>query len=124
LFDRDRVSIYLDSPHAMDMAIRRDRPIKSLNREKLGEDVLFAFDETKRSLAVCASTKVIPVLFVWKLLSMTYYATSYNFTCSFLMRATGPCRPRELRSISSRGIAKQESQSYMQLSYMETKRLS
>jgi len=63
LLDRNRVSIYLDRPHAMDMAIQRDSPIKSLNREKLGEDVLFAFDETKRSLAVCASTKVILVLF-------------------------------------------------------------
>jgi hypothetical protein len=42
----------------MNLAIRRERPIKNLKREKLGDDVLFAFDETKRSLAVCASTKV------------------------------------------------------------------
>ena len=40
------------------MAIKRERPIKRLNREKLGQDVLFAFDETKRALAVCASKKV------------------------------------------------------------------
>jgi hypothetical protein len=42
----------------MNAAIRRDRPIKSLNREKLGEEALFAFDEAKRSLAVCTSSKV------------------------------------------------------------------
>jgi hypothetical protein len=58
--DRERVSIYIDHLHAMDSAIQRESPIKNLNREKLGDDVLFAFDETKRSLAVCAaaSTKV------------------------------------------------------------------
>jgi hypothetical protein len=58
LLDRERVSIYIDHLHAMDLAIRRERSIKNLNREKLGDDVLFAFDEAKRSLAVCASTKV------------------------------------------------------------------
>jgi hypothetical protein len=63
LFNQNRVSIYLEHFHAMNMAIWQDRPIKSLNREKLGKDVLFAFDETKRSLAVCASTKVILILF-------------------------------------------------------------
>lgn len=58
LLDRERVSIYVDHLHAMNLAIRRERPIKNLNSEKLGDDILFAFDETKRSLAVCASTKV------------------------------------------------------------------
>ena len=58
LLDRDRVAIYLDRLPAINVAIRRDRHIKSLSREKLGEDVLFAFDEAKRSLAVCASSKV------------------------------------------------------------------
>ena len=42
----------------MNETIRRDRSIKSLNREKLGEEALFAFDEAKRSLVVCASSKV------------------------------------------------------------------
>jgi hypothetical protein len=44
----------------MDNAIQRERPNKSLNREKLGEGALFAFDETKRALVVCAPTKVVP----------------------------------------------------------------
>jgi hypothetical protein len=58
LVDRVRVAIYLERLHAIDMAIQRCRPVKVLNREKLGQDVLFAFDESTRALAVCAPTKV------------------------------------------------------------------
>lgn len=57
LVSRDNVSIFLDRFPAMEMAVR-GKPIKHLNREKLGDDVLFAFDETKRVLVVCASVKV------------------------------------------------------------------
>ncbi|KAI0250894.1 hypothetical protein BJV78DRAFT_1275616 [Lactifluus subvellereus] len=65
LYDRDRVSIYLERLTAMNMAIQRDRSVKNLNREKLGEDILFAFDETKRALVVCASTKLQLHMFVF-----------------------------------------------------------
>ena len=41
------------------MAIQRGKAIKSLNRDKLGQCLLFSFDESKRILAVCASTKVL-----------------------------------------------------------------
>jgi hypothetical protein len=41
------------------MAIQRGKAIKSLSRDKLGRGVLFSFDESKRTLAVCASTKVL-----------------------------------------------------------------
>ena len=58
LVNKEKVSIYFDRLHAISVAIQRDRPIKRLNRERLGHDVLFAFDETKRALAVCASKKV------------------------------------------------------------------
>jgi hypothetical protein len=61
LVDQVRVTIYLERLAAMDMAIQRRRPVKALNREKLEQDVLFAFDETTRSLAVCAPTKVLCV---------------------------------------------------------------
>jgi hypothetical protein len=61
LFDQVRVTIYLERLPAMEMAIQRRRPVKVLNREKLEQDVLFAFDETTRALAVCAPTKVIYV---------------------------------------------------------------
>ena len=63
LIDRDRVFIYLDRLLEISTTIRRRQPIKRLNLEKLGQDVLFAFDETKRALAVCASKKVPRCLF-------------------------------------------------------------
>jgi hypothetical protein len=61
LVDQVRVTIYLERLAAMDMAIQRRRPVKGLNREKLEQDVLFAFDEKTRTLAVCAPTKVLKV---------------------------------------------------------------
>jgi hypothetical protein len=42
----------------MDAAIQRAKFVKTLNRGKLGEAVLFAYDVAKRKLAVCASAKV------------------------------------------------------------------
>ena len=59
--DHIRVTIYLERLPAMDLAIQRHRPVKVLNREKLEPDVLFAFDETTRTLAVCSPTKVLYV---------------------------------------------------------------
>ena len=49
----------------MDAVIQRN-PLKTLNRDRLGlggdSDVLFAFDEVKRMLAVCSSVKVVRCL--------------------------------------------------------------
>ena len=58
LVDQVRVKIYLERLAAMDIAIQRHRPVKVLSREKLEQDVFFAFDEKTRALAVCAPTKV------------------------------------------------------------------
>lgn len=58
LVDQEKVFIYFDRLPAISAAIQRGQPIKRLNRERVGQDVLFAFDETKRALAVCASKKV------------------------------------------------------------------
>jgi hypothetical protein len=58
LVDRESVFIYLEPLPAIDAAIRRTEPVKRFNRGKLGQDVLFAYDETKRTLAVCASNRV------------------------------------------------------------------
>ena len=58
LLDLDRVVIYLDHLPAMNFTVQRDRAVKCLNREKLGDNLLFAFDETKRALVVCGSAKV------------------------------------------------------------------
>jgi hypothetical protein len=48
----------------MDGAIQRGKAIKTLNRDKVGEDVLFAYDEAKRVLTVCASARVSSILLV------------------------------------------------------------
>jgi len=61
LADRDKHAIYLESLAGMDAAIERARPIKTLNRDKMGEEVLFIYDEAKRTLTVCASAKVCAV---------------------------------------------------------------
>jgi hypothetical protein len=62
LLDPDQVVIYIDHLPAMNLTIQRDRAVKCLNREKLGDKFLFAFDETKRALVVCASAKVFSVI--------------------------------------------------------------
>ncbi|KAI0302831.1 hypothetical protein B0F90DRAFT_1809754 [Multifurca ochricompacta] len=65
LVDQDKLAIYLERLPAMDMAIQQNRPLKCLNRERLGQDALFAFDETTRALAVCAPTKLQLHMFVF-----------------------------------------------------------
>ncbi|KAI9443823.1 hypothetical protein H4582DRAFT_1807697 [Lactarius indigo] len=65
LSSRDRFLIFLERLPVLDMAIRRGKPIKSLNRDKLGQNVLFSFDEAMRLLAICASTKLQLHLFVF-----------------------------------------------------------
>lgn len=46
----------------MDAVIRRGSAIKALNSKKVGDDVLFAYDETKRMLTVCAKVSLISVV--------------------------------------------------------------
>ena len=69
LVEQDRVIIYLERLSAMGIAIQRRRPVKILSRERLEEDVLFAFDEKTRVLAVCAPIKVLYVLLTSEFLS-------------------------------------------------------
>ncbi|KAH9164611.1 hypothetical protein EDB89DRAFT_2247116 [Lactarius sanguifluus] len=61
LVNRERFTVYLARPDAMHAAVRGN-PLKNLNRDKLGlggdSDILFAFDEAKRMLAVCSSVKL------------------------------------------------------------------
>ncbi|KAN0136110.1 hypothetical protein V8E53_005970 [Lactarius tabidus] len=49
---QDKFLVYLEHLPALDMAIQRRKPIKSLSRDKLGQGVLFSFDESKRTLAL------------------------------------------------------------------------
>ncbi|KAH9976971.1 hypothetical protein BJV77DRAFT_566984 [Russula vinacea] len=97
LVDRERVFIYLEPLSAIDAAIRRSQPIKTFNRERLSQDVLFAYDEIKRTLAVCASKNC-------------------NFTYSFSTRPSKLYRRRGVSPTLPRGIAKQGSPFYKWLS--------
>ncbi|KAI9453856.1 hypothetical protein BJY52DRAFT_1189313 [Lactarius psammicola] len=65
LASRDKFFIFLERLSVLDMAIQRGKSIKSLNRDKLGQRVLFSFDESKRVLAVCASTRLQLHVFVF-----------------------------------------------------------
>ncbi|KAI0302864.1 hypothetical protein B0F90DRAFT_1816439 [Multifurca ochricompacta] len=49
---QDKFAIYLERLLEMDRAIDRGKLIKPLNYDKLGHDVLFAFDEAKRMLVM------------------------------------------------------------------------
>ena len=114
LVDREWVFIYLEPLPEIDAAIRGSRPIKSFNREKLGQDFLFAYDEMKRTLAVCASKRVRlsrPIyLQSWRGL---LFVISYNSTHSFSMRPSKPFRLRGVVSTFPPGIADQGSLFYM-----------
>ena len=55
------LNVYLESLAGMDAAISRGRG-KSLNREKIGEVFLLAYDESKKMLAVVSSDKVGVIL--------------------------------------------------------------
>jgi hypothetical protein len=52
------ISIFCERLSALDNAVRNERYKKLLHRDKIGQDVLLAFDEQKRMLAVCTPTKV------------------------------------------------------------------
>ena len=51
------LNVYLESLAGMDAAISRGRG-KPLNREKIGQEFLLAYDESKKMLAVVSSDKV------------------------------------------------------------------
>lgn len=112
LFDRERVFIYLKPLPAIDAAIRRSQPIKILNREKLGQDVLFAYDEMKRTLAVCASKRVRR-FFIYSLSERhLLFAISCNSTYSFSMRPSKLYRRKGVPLAFLRGIVRQGSPFY------------
>ncbi|KAI6111765.1 hypothetical protein EDD17DRAFT_1480234, partial [Pisolithus thermaeus] len=55
--------VYLDHLTAINAAIARGRG-KSLNREKIGQDFVLAFDESKRMLGIVSSDKLLLHIFV------------------------------------------------------------
>jgi len=104
LRDQNKVYIYLERLSTIGMDIQRNTPVKSLQR--LGEDVLFAFDETTRALAVCASKKVISLLRS-QLKPHLPLAISCDLTCLLSIRPSKGYRGRGVPSTLPHGIAKQ-----------------
>ena len=51
------VLVYLDSQQGISTAVQRP-PRKHLHQSKIGETCIFAFDEARRTLAVCETAKV------------------------------------------------------------------
>ncbi|KAK0239015.1 hypothetical protein EDD85DRAFT_527825 [Armillaria nabsnona] len=52
------LNIYLEQLSVLDNAIQQNRPRKLLHKDKLGENFVIAFDEIKRMLLLCASSKL------------------------------------------------------------------
>ena len=51
------ILVYLDSQKSIGAAVQQ-QPRKSLHRSKIGEACIFTFDEVRRTLAICETTKV------------------------------------------------------------------
>ena len=62
LANQENFFVYLEHLSSLDSAIKQRKCMRCLNRDKLGQSVLFSFDEAKRILAVCGSTKVLSAL--------------------------------------------------------------
>ena len=53
----NNILVYLDSQQTIGAAVSRP-PRKNLHRSKIGEACMFVFDEARRMLAICETTKV------------------------------------------------------------------
>jgi hypothetical protein len=67
--------VYFDGLAAMAGAITR-RHGKSLNREKIGQDFLLAYDESKKLLAVVSSDKVRHYVFAYVIAVVSHVETA------------------------------------------------
>jgi hypothetical protein len=52
------IYIFLEALAAIEGAIKRKKSRRHLHRDKLGHEVIMAFDEAKRMLVVCGAIKV------------------------------------------------------------------
>ena len=53
--------MFLETLAKIGDSIERDKFKKQLHQEKIGNDFVLSFDESKRMLAICASSKVLIV---------------------------------------------------------------
>ena len=88
------LSVYLESLTAIDNAISKQRG-KSLNREKIGQDFVLAFDESKRMLSVVSSDKVRISIMDRRMLLVTIYSCYFISLC---MMTPGASKHREALS--------------------------
>jgi hypothetical protein len=58
------ILVYLDSQQSINTAVQRP-PRKHLHRSKIGDTCIFSFDEARRSLAVCETTKLQLHVFIF-----------------------------------------------------------
>jgi hypothetical protein len=90
--DRDgKLLIFLDTLAGMDGAIKRRKYIKVLHRDKIGQEFILAYEESKKMLVLCASTKVI--VSFGGFMSWLTGCSSFIYTSLFLMKVSGHCKP-------------------------------
>ncbi|KAF8548833.1 hypothetical protein OG21DRAFT_1489038 [Imleria badia] len=106
------LSVYLDRLESMDSAIAQGRR-KQLNREKVGQEFLLAYDESKKMLAVVSSHKLILHVFVFDdargfvaFGSATNLHPWYNDPSVSIRRACFVSRSEELLLVDSQAQAR------------------
>ncbi|PPQ72320.1 hypothetical protein CVT26_007277 [Gymnopilus dilepis] len=62
---KDTILVFCDTLSQIGNAVKGRRSRKQIRREKTGQDVLIAFDEGKRMLAICAASKFLLYIFVF-----------------------------------------------------------
>ncbi|KAJ7117660.1 hypothetical protein C8R44DRAFT_791229 [Mycena epipterygia] len=65
--DPEHLYVFLDHPVNLDHAISRGQPSakRFLHRDKIGKDVILAYDEQKRMLSLCATSKLLLYIYVF-----------------------------------------------------------
>ncbi|KAG5646404.1 hypothetical protein DXG03_003454 [Asterophora parasitica] len=62
---KEGLSIYLETLNSIGAAIDHGRSRRRLRHDKIGKDISIAYDETKRMLSLCASTRLQLYIFVF-----------------------------------------------------------
>lgn len=87
----DGLLVFLDKLTEMDGAIRRQKYTKFLHRDRIGQEFIAAYEESKRMLIFCASTKVVSLV----ALRFHNLMKHFSFWCisSFSMKILDLCVP-------------------------------
>jgi hypothetical protein len=86
----DRFKVYLDKISTIGDALQNSRPRKTIfKHDKLGQELLVSFDETRRLLVLCAPQKVVQFLLLSPS-SLTVSLIRSPSTSLFLMSSSPP----------------------------------